>query len=103
VRGENSLCQGILSGNPVLWDIYKEKNGAHREKIEDFIQWMTPYLGGNTDYIGIARDFMNTGSRESVERFIRKYSDFGEVFEKISEEVRGEYNLVRKLEKILEK
>lgn len=103
MRGENSLCQGILSGKPVLWDIYKEKNGAHREKIEDFIQWMTPYLRGNTDYIGIARDFMNTGSREIVERFIRKYSDFGEVFEKISEEVRGECNLVRKLEKILEK
>ncbi len=40
VRGENSLCQGLISGKPVLWDIYKEKNGAHTEKIEDYLLFL---------------------------------------------------------------
>lgn len=101
VRGENSLCQGLLSGKPLLWDIYKEKNGAHREKTEDFIQWITPYLGDNADYTEMARDFMNTGSVESLEKFTQNYSDFNRVFEKISENVKGECDLVGKLEGIL--
>lgn len=40
VRGENSLCQALISGKPVLWDIYKESNGAHEEKIEDYCSFL---------------------------------------------------------------
>jgi len=40
VRGENSLCQALITGKPVLWDIYKESNNAHIEKIEDFLTFL---------------------------------------------------------------
>lgn len=36
VRGENSLVSAMLAGKPFLWDIYREKNGAHLEKMADF-------------------------------------------------------------------
>ncbi len=40
VRGENSLCQALISSKPALWDIYKESNGAHREKIDDYLVFL---------------------------------------------------------------
>ena len=43
IRGENSLIDAILSRKPFLWDIYKEKNMAHLEKIEDFILFLEQY------------------------------------------------------------
>lgn len=103
VRGENSLCQGLISGKPVLWDIYKESNGAHREKTEDFIGWISPYFGDSTDYTGIARNFMNNGSGASFERFIRMIPDFKEAFAEISMYVRGECDLIGNLEEILKR
>lgn len=36
VRGENSLVGAMLAEKPFLWDIYRESNGAHEEKIRDF-------------------------------------------------------------------
>lgn len=40
VRWENSLVESILSGKELLWDIYKENNGAHKEKIHDFSTYL---------------------------------------------------------------
>lgn len=34
----------MLSGKPFLWDFYKEKNGAHVEKIEDFLAFVRPFF-----------------------------------------------------------
>lgn len=34
----------MLSGKPFLWDFYKESNGAHTEKIEDFIEFVRPFF-----------------------------------------------------------
>ena len=97
VRGENSLCQGLLSWKPLLWDIYKESNGAHLEKTEDFLTWIVPYFESNLEYISIARDFMNTGNPESFARFLQSYQDFEEIGERISREVHRESDLVEKL------
>lgn len=44
VRGENSAIKAMLAGKPFLWDFYKESNGAHREKIADFLHFMEPFF-----------------------------------------------------------
>lgn len=36
VRWENSVVESIFTKKPFLWDIYKENNWAHKDKIEDF-------------------------------------------------------------------
>lgn len=65
VRGENSLCQSLLSGKPTLWDIYKEKNGAHRAKIEDYLGFLALQFPDTdwTQYARIMREFNNLGTR----------------------------------------
>lgn len=40
VRGENSLIPALESKKAFYWDIYKESNGAHTQKIEDFSQYL---------------------------------------------------------------
>lgn len=61
MRGENSLCQGLIAGKPVLWDIYKENNGAHIEKIEDYLAFLEmQFPEGNWDeYRRIVTRFNN--------------------------------------------
>ncbi|NDK19308.1 elongation factor P maturation arginine rhamnosyltransferase EarP [Candidatus Gracilibacteria bacterium] len=105
VRGENSLCQGLISGKPILWDIYKESNGAHTDKIEDYLAFLTKQFP-NADweeYSHIMREFNDSSSQKQVfSDFISKYSEYTEVFGGISEYVKNECNLVEKLEEILE-
>lgn len=36
VRGEDSLLRGLWAGRPLLWDIYKQPDGAHLDKLEAF-------------------------------------------------------------------
>lgn len=44
VRGENSLIGAMLAGKPFLWDIYRESNGAHEEKIRDLGAWVNAFV-----------------------------------------------------------
>ncbi len=50
VRGENSAAKAMLAGKPFLWDFYKETNGAHREKIEDFLSFLRPFFADSADF-----------------------------------------------------
>ena len=36
VRGEDSLVRAIWAGKPFLWDIYKQDDGAHWDKLRAF-------------------------------------------------------------------
>lgn len=36
VRGEDSLLRGLWAGRPLLWDIYKQADGAHEDKLAAF-------------------------------------------------------------------
>lgn len=38
VRGEDSLVRALWAGKPLVWDIYKQNDGAHWEKLKAFIQ-----------------------------------------------------------------
>ena len=40
VRGEDSLTRAILSGKPFLWHIYPQEDGAHRIKLNAFLEWL---------------------------------------------------------------
>ena len=44
VRGENTLASAMLAGKPFLWDIYREDNGAHLEKMSDFCKFIEGYV-----------------------------------------------------------
>jgi hypothetical protein len=40
VRGENSLITALQTQKPFYWDIYKESNMAHVQKIQDFTGYL---------------------------------------------------------------
>ncbi len=102
VRGENSLCSGLLSEKPVLWDIYKENNGAHVEKIEDYIQFLSGQFPSAdwSDYARTMRGFNESRQEESLRDFISEYHQYNDVFKIIPEYIKRECNLVQKLERI---
>lgn len=40
VRGEDSLVRALWAGRPFVWQIYPQDDGAHRAKLEAFLQWL---------------------------------------------------------------
>ena len=38
VRGEDSLVRALWAGKPLVWDIYKQDDGVHWEKLKAFTQ-----------------------------------------------------------------
>lgn len=104
VRGENSLCQSLISWKPTLWDIYKESNGAHVEKIEDYLLFLGKQFPDTDwwEYSSIMRGFNEVGDMESAFcDFISGYSAYDDGFWRLSEYITRECDLVEKLEQIL--
>lgn len=40
VRGEDSLVRALWAGQPLVWQIYPQHDGAHQEKLEAFLDWL---------------------------------------------------------------
>jgi len=40
VRGEDSLVRALWAGKPFVWHIYPQDDGAHRQKLDAFLDWM---------------------------------------------------------------
>ena len=40
VRGEDSLVRALWAGKPFIWHIYPQDDGAHRAKLEAFLDWL---------------------------------------------------------------
>ncbi len=40
VRGEDSLVRALLAGQPFVWHIYPQDDGAHRVKLQAFLDWL---------------------------------------------------------------
>lgn len=40
VRGEDSLVRALWAGRPLVWQIYPQDDGAHRAKLEAFLDWL---------------------------------------------------------------
>lgn len=39
VRGEDSLVRALWAGQPFLWQLYPQDDGAHFDKLEAFLRW----------------------------------------------------------------
>jgi uncharacterized repeat protein (TIGR03837 family) len=39
VRGEDSLVRALWAGKPFVWQIYPQDDGAHRAKLDAFLDW----------------------------------------------------------------
>jgi len=40
VRGEDSLVRALWAGQPFVWQIYPQHDGAHQAKLEAFLDWL---------------------------------------------------------------
>jgi len=40
VRGEDSLVSALWAGQPLVWQIYPQDDGAHHAKLEAFLDWL---------------------------------------------------------------
>lgn len=40
VRGEDSLVRALWAGEPLVWHIYPQDDGAHGPKLEAFLDWL---------------------------------------------------------------
>lgn len=104
VRWENSLCQALLSGKPALWDIYKESNGAHDEKINDYLMFLETQFPDTdwTEYSQVMRGFNEWNDTVwAFSDFVSWYSKYRDVFQKLWACTREVCDLVEKLEEIL--
>lgn len=100
VRGENSLGESMLSGKEFLWDIYKEANGAHKEKIEDFSQYLLDTFWETIDeYIDI---FSGINLSEEKWNYFSHFTRMKATLwgYNLSEKINLENNLIKNLEKL---
>ena len=40
MRGEDSLVRALWAGQPFVWQIYPQDDGAHHAKLEAFLDWL---------------------------------------------------------------
>jgi uncharacterized repeat protein (TIGR03837 family) len=40
VRGEDSLVRALWAGKPLVWHVYPQQDGAHRPKLDAFLEWL---------------------------------------------------------------
>jgi uncharacterized repeat protein (TIGR03837 family) len=40
VRGEDSLVRALWAGQPFIWQIYPQDDGAHHDKLQAFLDWL---------------------------------------------------------------
>ncbi|XAH25664.1 elongation factor P maturation arginine rhamnosyltransferase EarP [Xylophilus sp. GW821-FHT01B05] len=45
VRGEDSLVRALWAGQPFVWHIYPQADGAHADKLEAFLDWLQAPAG----------------------------------------------------------
>jgi hypothetical protein len=102
VRGENSAVKAMLAGKPFLWDFYKEKNGAHAEKIEDFLAFMEPFFPNAEDFRAYGKairtfnapgfaesDFTESDARTCAEILTQPTFEMREAFGRVAESMSG--------------
>ncbi|MFZ3232952.1 MAG: elongation factor P maturation arginine rhamnosyltransferase EarP [Patescibacteria group bacterium] len=92
VRGENSAIKAMIAGKPFLWDFYKESNGAHEEKIGDFLDFVRPHFDNGENFVSYADALRAFNSDDLSPEGARKCADVltGDLdpFERMAETVR---------------
>lgn len=92
----------MLAGKPFLWDFYKEKNGAHAEKIEDFLAFMEPFFPNAEDFRAYGKairtfnapgfaesDFTESDARTCAEILTQPTFEMREAFGRVAESMSG--------------
>jgi len=88
VRWENSLINSLFTQKPFLWDIYKEHNEAHKEKIKDFSQYLVSTFWQSFDeYNHIFSDFNIWDVKSSFFKFLNYENDFKKIQENINNDL----------------
>ncbi len=64
VRGEDSFIRAVLTGKPYMWHIYCQKEYAHMDKIEGFLD----------KYRRVIRDFADEEFLINMEKFFKDYN-----------------------------
>ncbi len=97
VRGENTLVAGVMTQKPFLWDIYKENNGQHSYKIDEFGAFLRKEFSLSGEYSEMFKEFNLWDTSKSFASFLRW--DFWGIFSQVSEYVQENCDLLEKLEK----
>lgn len=101
VRGENSLISSLIYNKPTLWDIYKEENNAHIDKIDDFLYFLKWFSNFNIDYIELMNGFNSKSKNICFNNFIFDNKKYSKMFEELWNYVNNECNAYEKIKKIL--
>ncbi len=96
VRWENSLCTSLSSWKPTLWDIYKENNEAHNEKIDDFLE----FLNEKWQYNNILKEFNSNNKKEAFTDFLDNYQNYNNLFQNLWNYINNNCDLYKNLKKI---
>ncbi|MFA5916881.1 MAG: elongation factor P maturation arginine rhamnosyltransferase EarP [Candidatus Gracilibacteria bacterium] len=100
VRGENSLCTSLSSGKPTLWDIYKENNKAHNEKIDDFLIFLEENKIQELQYSKILKNFNSIYKKEAFTDFLDNSNSYKHLFVNLGIYINNNCDLYNKLKKI---
>lgn len=105
VRWENSVIESLVHGKPTIWDIYKEENDYHLEKLAHYLNFVEKFFD-NTDLFQNYKDLIinfntNIDFTENFEILVKDIKSYEIVFKKISEHIKNSYDLTEKIQKIL--
>jgi len=100
VRWENSLCTSLSSWKPTFWDIYKENNKAHDEKIDDFLIFLEENKIQELEYSKILKNFNSIYKKEAFSSFLNNYQNYTNLFQNLWIYINNNCDLYKKLEKI---
>ena len=102
VRWENSLIQSLIFWKPTLWDIYKENNNAHIEKIYDFLNFLLKIDWNNRDYNYLMKKFNLENIEDWFSNFLTNYKDYEYMFKSLWNYINKNCDLYKKIKEILD-
>lgn len=109
VRGEESFVRGLLSGNIVIWQAYLQEEYLHMEKVEAYLEFIKKFFINQKvfeKYYDLVYNY-NWRVKNSFDNTFPKGSEFlleeqielDSTFERISQYIERECNLVLKMDK----
>ncbi len=99
-RWENSLCTSLSLWKPTLWDIYKENNKAHNEKIYDFLEFLEENKIQEIEYAKTLKNFNLKQKKEAFVDFLDNFENNTDLFQDLWIYINNNCDLYKNLKKI---
>lgn len=99
VRGENSFVQSILHSKPTLWDIYKEDNWAHIDKINDYLLFISQISWYNHWYDILIKQLNWLDINTWFITFSESYEKYMNMFHSLGNHIHTHCNLYKNIKK----